>query len=276
MFAYLKALSNAFAFLSILPVPWYPDVLGKNDGFKASVAFFSWVGLALGLVLSASVFILEKLLFRLSAGYISAELSHFFSALILSLLIGLLLFILTRALHFDACADVLDAYWGGSTPEERIKILKDEHIGSFALGGLFFFFSISWMLVSILIMKAVLWPRLCLILSYSRALVSFIAYQNHTTATQGLAQACMHKARPAEFIITVMPCVFSLGLFYLYTPISKLSELLYMPIALVFTTAVAQLVLHRLKVKFAGVNGDIMGCVLCISEFCLVLSCVLV
>ncbi|WP_010139341.1 adenosylcobinamide-GDP ribazoletransferase [Oceanicola sp. S124] len=40
---------------------------------------------------------------------------------------------LTGALHEDGLADVADGFWGGSTPERRLEIMKDSHLGSYGV-----------------------------------------------------------------------------------------------------------------------------------------------
>jgi adenosylcobinamide-GDP ribazoletransferase len=42
---------------------------------------------------------------------------------------------ITGALHLDGLCDLCDGIFGGRTPEERLRILKDPHLGSFGLVG---------------------------------------------------------------------------------------------------------------------------------------------
>ncbi len=44
--------------------------------------------------------------------------------------------VITGALHLDGLADVCDGWYGGRTPEERLRIMKDPHIGAMAAIGL--------------------------------------------------------------------------------------------------------------------------------------------
>ena len=43
--------------------------------------------------------------------------------------------ILTRGLHLDGFMDVCDGLFGGYTPERRLEIMRDSHVGSFAVVG---------------------------------------------------------------------------------------------------------------------------------------------
>src|SRR4029077_9574681 len=42
---------------------------------------------------------------------------------------------LTGALHVDGFCDVCDGLFGGQTPEDRLRIMKDPHLGTFGLVG---------------------------------------------------------------------------------------------------------------------------------------------
>src|SRR5262245_32285816 len=43
--------------------------------------------------------------------------------------------VLTGALHLDGFCDLCDGLFGGRTPEDRLRILKDPHLGTFGLAG---------------------------------------------------------------------------------------------------------------------------------------------
>ena len=44
--------------------------------------------------------------------------------------------ILSGALHEDGFADCCDGFWGGDTPERRLKIMRDARLGSYGVLGL--------------------------------------------------------------------------------------------------------------------------------------------
>ncbi len=43
--------------------------------------------------------------------------------------------VLTGALHLDGFCDLCDGLFGGRTPEDRLRIMKDPHLGTFGLAG---------------------------------------------------------------------------------------------------------------------------------------------
>jgi cobalamin 5'-phosphate synthase/cobalamin synthase len=114
MHSFLVALS----LLTVVPVRF-----GKQptpDGVARSRLWFPAVGLLLGGLLGGLAWLLSL--------WPGAPLSAAF--LVLAAWVGL-----TGALHLDGFCDLCDGLFGGHTPEERLRILKDPHLGSFGLAG---------------------------------------------------------------------------------------------------------------------------------------------
>ncbi len=87
------------------------------------------VGLLLGLVLACL-----DLLMQWGYPLLSDESRHFPPALSASILV-VVLAALTRALHLDGFMDCCDALFGGFDRERRLAILRDSHVGAFAVVG---------------------------------------------------------------------------------------------------------------------------------------------
>ena len=116
MFAPLR---TAFAFLTILPLRTPRDLSPAT--LAASALFFPAVGWLLGGVAGGGAWL---------AGYF--ELPSLAAAV---LLVSLHLW-LTRGLHLDGLADLLDGLGGGHTAERRLAIMKDSAVGVFGAAGL--------------------------------------------------------------------------------------------------------------------------------------------
>jgi adenosylcobinamide-GDP ribazoletransferase len=117
----LNAFLTAVQFLTRLPVPGGMSQPGANLSLlQESVVFFPLVGGLIGL----------------STGAVVWAASHVWPVLV-AVLIGLVLeALLTGALHEDAVADCCDAFGGGRTREDVLRILKDSRVGSFGALGL--------------------------------------------------------------------------------------------------------------------------------------------
>ena len=82
-------------------------------------AYFPLVGLALGAILAGLDFAARQALPLPVVG----------AVLVIALLV------MTRAIHTEGFLDCCDALFGGYTPERRLEILRDSHIGAFAAVG---------------------------------------------------------------------------------------------------------------------------------------------
>ena len=112
----LASCRAALGFLTILPVaPRDPAA-----GLARARAWFPAVGLLLGAVLAA-----------LDAGLLALHLPPLLAA---ALLVAVLA-VLTRGLHLDGFMDSCDALFGGYDRERRLEILRDPHVGAFAVAG---------------------------------------------------------------------------------------------------------------------------------------------
>lgn len=107
----------ALGFLTALPLPrggaLRPEALARSLGFFPVAGaiiggLLLALDLALGLVLPVGV---------------------------RSVLLLLALIAITRGLHFDGLMDVCDGLFGGFTPERRLEIMRDSHVGAFGVLG---------------------------------------------------------------------------------------------------------------------------------------------
>jgi len=107
----------ALQFLTVLPPllrrPFSAAEMGR------AVAYYPLVGLLLGALLAGTAYLLDRLFPEAPA-----------AALLLVSWVAL-----TGALHLDGFLDCCDGLLGGATPERRLEIMRDHHIGAFAFAG---------------------------------------------------------------------------------------------------------------------------------------------
>lgn len=112
-----RAAFAALNFLTILPINgnWLfsPQELGK------SIAFYPIIGAVIGLLLLG----------------VKSILSLLFPSTVVIALVIMFWSGISGALHLDGLLDTCDGVFGGKNPEERLKIMKDERVGAFALIG---------------------------------------------------------------------------------------------------------------------------------------------
>ena len=107
----------AVQFLTVAPALLRRDVSPRELG--NSVTYFPLVGLLIGLLL----FGLQRLLEAVFPSAVGA-----------AMLVGVWI-LCSGALHFDGFVDAVDGLLGGRTEDDRLRILRDERVGAFAVAA---------------------------------------------------------------------------------------------------------------------------------------------
>ncbi len=120
----MTGLRSAVGFLTILPVA--PRDAG---GLATARAWFPVAGLLLGAILAA-------IDLAMHSGYpLFTQDFPQFPPLLSAAILTVILAVLTRALHLDGFMDCCDALLGGFDRDRRLNILRDSHVGAFAVVG---------------------------------------------------------------------------------------------------------------------------------------------
>lgn len=119
-----RAFFTAVQFLTRIPVPGGEtrDLSTFPEDIRRGLQFFPVIGGAVGLFSAVALLVLDSVL-------------PFALAVICALAFEARL---TGAFHEDAVADFCDAFGGGWTRDDVLRILKDSRIGSYGALGLFF------------------------------------------------------------------------------------------------------------------------------------------
>jgi adenosylcobinamide-GDP ribazoletransferase len=120
MTAVLRTFLFAWQFLTAIPLSRSTHD-AKPEELAASMSWYPLVGCLLGALLVTADLLL----------------AHIFSSQIMSLLLMLLLIGVTRGLHQDGLADMVDGLAGGRTPQARLAIMRDGRVGAIGATGLF-------------------------------------------------------------------------------------------------------------------------------------------
>ena len=113
----MKSFLSALSFLTFIPTLRPASITQRV--ISNSRAWFPLVGLLMGLALVG----IEWGARELFPVYLTA-------ALLLAFMI-----VITRGLHLDGFMDSCDGLFGGDTPERRREIMRDSHVGAFAVVG---------------------------------------------------------------------------------------------------------------------------------------------
>lgn len=111
----INSMIIAFSMYSKIPMPktdW------KEENFKFAFAFFPFVGLVIGVLIYAVYCLMLQFQSQ----------TMFFAAM--AILINV---VITGGIHIDGFCDVMDAQSSHKEKEEKLRIMKDPHVGAFAV-----------------------------------------------------------------------------------------------------------------------------------------------
>ena len=239
----------AISFLTILPMG-LPAAL-PAEGFRRSAAFFPLAGWLLGAILAglAALFHLLHLPPLLAAVLLVAALAW-----------------LTRGLHLDGLADLLDGLGGGQDPARRLAIMKDSALGVFGGVGLVLLLVLKIASLAALLVRGpeLLWPLLAAPVA-ARWSMAVLAWNTEYPRSQGTGHAFVGRVGPGQLLGGFL---FLLPLFW-WGGLSALA-------VVVFSLVPAWWLRRKARKALGGVTGDVLGAACEMGEACAWLAAVAV
>jgi adenosylcobinamide-GDP ribazoletransferase len=235
----MKAFWLALRFLTIIPLGRPQEI--ENEAVAAAGKYYPLVGLIFG---GLAWIFFQAVLFVFP----------------LAVSVGLLLIfwvVLSGALHLDGLADCLDGLYGGKTPEERLAIMKDVHLGTMGVVGLILILGIKYLVLKEILSfpSGGLW--IILIPSVSRWTPILLAFLfPYARPGGGLGQALVKGTGKKElFWATLLAwgSVLVLGHYY--------------GLGLIIVAGLWSLLCGRyFQNKIGGITGDVFGAVIETNE----------
>ena len=241
----MSGLRLAISFLTVLPVP----TRAPATDMAPALSYFPLVGLALGGVLAGIDFGLEST----------------FPPPLRGAMLVVALVVLTRALHIEGFMDTCDGLLGGGTRERRLEILRDSHVGAFAVTGGVAILLLKWTAVvglppEVRVSALVLFP--CLSRWAMLLAVSHFSYAR----SQGLGTSFLHGRRRVQVpagLVTVLTA-------------SLLLAGAVGAVLLAVATAVAWGLGAWMAGQLGGLTGDTYGAVNEVAEVLVLVSAIAV
>jgi adenosylcobinamide-GDP ribazoletransferase len=241
----MKSILFAISFLTILPCD--PGKVSEEDIGRSAV-FFPVAGWIVGLILAAVSWL-----------FLSVGMSSFLAA------IGLVACEawITRGLHLDGVADVLDGFGGGYERERRLAIMKDSATGAFGVIGLVLTLLVkSAGVAGVLELASTggseMLPLLFLVIAFvpaaSRWAMTFLAWRSSYPRESGTGHPFVGKItvwRLAAGFMFLLP-VFLVAL---KSP-SQLSAIILIFLVILLPSIWLRFRAHHL---LGGVTGDVLG-----------------
>jgi len=245
---YLYAFFASVTFLTNLRIPFFRDIHINDDIAKKTIVFYPVVGLIYGLsIYGVSIFFLS--ICKLDIRYLAM--------IILSFPL-----IINKFLHFDGLLDSLDACLANKTKKERLDILKDSHIGSFAFGGGMIIFGFKFLLIYDFLQYQELLFYLILIPILSRFLIVLLSYKACYPRKTGTGSFIIGKISNSILIQTISLLAIIIFIWSIYFQPQLLIVFTLLILILLFFV-MCRLYAYR---KIGGITGDVLGASLELSE----------
>ncbi|MDI6601596.1 MAG: adenosylcobinamide-GDP ribazoletransferase [Thermoanaerobacteraceae bacterium] len=234
----MKYLLMALMFL--IRTPFYVDLKPSEKDFSRCTAFFPLVGVILGALITVVYYIAVPLGKEIAA------------------LIALTVYVyLALGFHLDGLADCFDGLASGKRGEELINIMKDSRIGTFAA------ISVFLALMSYLkLFTYVDYKTLLVFPVIGRCTMTIVASIYKPARKEGLGYLFSRDAGIKEFIIA--------SVITLITGIIVLNIKFILPA--IFAVIFALIFTKNISSRMDGINGDILGASLVLSEVMFLLA----
>ena len=233
----------AFSMYSRIPMPkadWKPE------NMRYSMCFFPLIGAVCGAFLAVWVMVCS--VFSIGTILFSAVTS----------LIGIFI---TGGIHLDGFCDTIDALSSHRGKEEKLAILKDSHIGAFAVMGC----------VCYLLLSFGLWTELKV--EFSSVLVIAVEFIV-SRALSGLSVVCFPRAKTSGTLSAFSEAsekrkvVWCLSVYLVFCSVLVLGVAPILGLVALFTSLVVFLCYRQISLRqFGGITGDLAGWFLQICEF---------
>ena len=234
-----------------LKVDWSDDI--KHT---PAVCFLPWIGIVVAL---------------LSAWPLWFD----WSASLQALLMLLTATLLTGGFHEDGLMDACDGLIGGWEKEQRLSIMKDSRIGSYAALSIWFSLTLKWLLLSELLQAipdsflsmVYTLSAWCIVHVMARVMpIALMSLLDYVSTGKSKAGSMIATLNFEQWIIALVPClVIGLLAFTLFDLI----------VTLILAAMLVVLMKRYLRKKIDGFNGDCLGASEQVGEI-FVIICLLV
>lgn len=243
----VKACIIALGTYSKLPVPYFE---WKEEDMRYSICFFPLAGVLAGAAQWLWLWFCNK--------YGTGVMAKAAAVIIINILI-------TGGIHIDGYMDTMDALHSYQPAGRKLEILKDAHIGAFAV-----IMFVAYVMVYIGVIPEISYNIIPLFAStfvFSRILSGLSVVIFKSAKKEGMLYAFSKPAqRKTVCAVLVIELLFAAAvLFYFYN----------IKAAVVIGVMLAVFVYYRYKSykEFGGITGDIAGWFLCLCEMAGAIAC---
>lgn len=246
-----NSLKIAFSMYSKIPMP-HTDWNEKN--MRYAMCFFPLVGSVIGF--------LYYLWFNISLALNINDILRSAIYVVIPILV-------TGGIHVDGFVDTMDAYNSYQSIERKLEILKDSHIGAFALISFITYFIINFGAVSeISSLNSIMIIALGFMLSRAFSALAVVKFKS--AKNNGLARTFKDSSQKKTVMITMI-CYITL------ISLAMICIDLYQGIGAVVAAVLTFIYYKNMSYKkFGGITGDLAGFFLQVCELFIILAVVFI
>ncbi len=233
----------AFTTLTRLPFPFTRFISYDERNITNSTIFFPLVGLFYGVLLFVAARILSFMQIPL---------------LLFCFILQILPYSLNKFLHFDGLCDVMDAFWSDRSKEQRLKILKDSRLGSFAIGGIIFFLLLKFILIYLFLKAGIDFGYLLFIPVFSRYGMVILSYKSKYPRAHGTGIFIIGKISTKVLLASSLMFLLTVAGIMLLRDINTNDILVLLSMAIASFAFIMLFKFYSYR-KIGGVTGDVLG-----------------
>lgn len=242
-----KSMIMAFSLYSKIPMP---QISWNEDSAEHAITFLPLIGIVTGAV--------SYLMLRITQIY---ELPSLF----ITMMLTLIPLLITGGFHLDGFMDVQDAMHSYQLREKKLEIMKDPHIGAFAVisaGALLIIWTgFLYLLVSESFEKGdnSFLIIFCISFALSRALCAFTSICSPKAKKDGMLNMETKKSRTSDLIFLILCALAALAFMLVMNVTASVLMIVVTLLHLLWYTRLC-------KSYFGGVTGDTAGFFVVTSE----------
>ena len=251
---FLKSLIVAFSIYSKIPVPRFN---WASDDMKYHLCFFPWVGAVIG----AAEWGWFNLYFKVLTAQAVAGGNFASNNLFFALIAFVIPVLITGGFHLDGFLDTMDALHSYGDRQKKLEILKDPHVGAFAVISFSVYILLALAFLSLVKEKSLnLVISVCFSFYISRCLSGLSVLIFPKARSDGML-ATESKTKSSLFVIVIL-CIQLLAGLWAMSFLAGIKSLI--PFAAILLCFLYYYSMS--KKHFGGISGDLAGFYVCIAE----------
>jgi len=252
MMKHLKQQWNLFivalTFYTRIPYPYIVDI--KIFNLSQASHYLPLIGLVIGAISSLTFYLL-----------------HLYSSILISLFFSMLIsIILTGAFHEDALADFSDAFCGGWTQGDILRIMKDSRLGTYGVLSLIIILTGKYLFLNEMTASGIILAY-CIAHPLSRFVAVSFIYSHDYISSPGKSKSNLNN----RFTLSQLLFAFLYGIIAIIYILDYHYLLIFIP--LIF---IRMYFSHLFNKKLNAYTGDCLGAVQQVSELAIYLSIVVI